>query len=250
MGRLGRAPRARAPRRSGDLVEIHTISGEPEDLPPGNEGVVPEQLEVHAKCRRGPGPHFLTGPVWVEGAEPGDVARGADPGGQAARRLGLEPDPALARHPAGGFSGKEADASADRPPGDDRAPALGQESPAQPLLRQLRRRAARPLRGDRLAGSPRAWRQHGQQGAGRRHHRLFPGLEPRRPVLGGRRPCRPGRRRGLPDRDRDRPHRRLRADRAQGSADRLPARRVRQPTTSAWACTRTSTTPPSRRCAT
>ena len=28
---------------------------------------------MHAKCRRGPGPHFLTGPVWVEGAEPGDA---------------------------------------------------------------------------------------------------------------------------------------------------------------------------------
>jgi acetamidase/formamidase len=59
--------------KSGDVVEIHTISGEPEDLPPANEGVVPEQLEVHAKCRRGPGPHFLTGPVWVECAEPGDA---------------------------------------------------------------------------------------------------------------------------------------------------------------------------------
>jgi acetamidase/formamidase len=59
--------------KSGDLVEIHTISGEPEDLPPGNEGVAPEHLEVHAKRRRGPGPHFLTGPVWVDGAEPGDA---------------------------------------------------------------------------------------------------------------------------------------------------------------------------------
>jgi acetamidase/formamidase len=55
---------------SGDLVEIDTISGEPEDVPPGNEGVAPHHLEVHAKCRRGPGPHFLTGPVWVEGAVP------------------------------------------------------------------------------------------------------------------------------------------------------------------------------------
>jgi acetamidase/formamidase len=59
--------------KSGDLVEIHTISGEPADLPPGNAGVAPEHLAVHANCRPGPGPHFLTGPVWVEGAEPGDV---------------------------------------------------------------------------------------------------------------------------------------------------------------------------------
>ena len=28
--------------KSGDLVEIHTISGEPEDLPSGNVGVAPE----------------------------------------------------------------------------------------------------------------------------------------------------------------------------------------------------------------
>ncbi len=58
---------------SGDRVSIHTLTAEPEDLPPEGYDVLPELLEVHAKCERGPGPHFITGPVWVNGAEPGDV---------------------------------------------------------------------------------------------------------------------------------------------------------------------------------
>ncbi len=58
---------------SGDRVTIDSISGEPDDLPPGNAGVSPEHLEIHANSERGPGPHFLTGPVRVAGAEPGDT---------------------------------------------------------------------------------------------------------------------------------------------------------------------------------
>lgn len=58
---------------SGDRVTIESVSGEPDDLPPDQAGVSPEHLEIHTKCERGPGPHFLTGPVWVKDAEPGDV---------------------------------------------------------------------------------------------------------------------------------------------------------------------------------
>jgi len=58
---------------SGDRVTLHSISGGPEDLPTDHSIVVPEQLEIHARCERGPGPHFLTGPIWVNGAEPGDT---------------------------------------------------------------------------------------------------------------------------------------------------------------------------------
>jgi acetamidase/formamidase len=57
---------------SGDTVTIDTLSGEPEDLPT-DAVLVPEHREVLAEISRGPGPHLLTGPVWVEGAEPGDV---------------------------------------------------------------------------------------------------------------------------------------------------------------------------------
>ena len=60
---------------SGDTVTFETLSGEPEDMPPAAAGfeILPEHLEVHARCERGRGPHFLTGPVFVRGAEPGDV---------------------------------------------------------------------------------------------------------------------------------------------------------------------------------
>ncbi len=58
---------------SGDTVTIHCLSAEPEDLPPEPFEVPPEHREVHAHCERGPGPHFMTGPVWVGGAEAGDV---------------------------------------------------------------------------------------------------------------------------------------------------------------------------------
>ena len=58
---------------SGDQVTLHTISGEPEDLPTDHALVLPEQFEIHAHCARGPGPHFLTGPIWVNDAEPGDT---------------------------------------------------------------------------------------------------------------------------------------------------------------------------------
>ncbi len=61
---------------SGDTVTFDTLSGEPEDMPPADDPrfpVLDGHLEVHAQCERGRGPHFLTGPVWVKGAEPGDV---------------------------------------------------------------------------------------------------------------------------------------------------------------------------------
>ena len=60
---------------SGDTVTFDTLSGEPEDMPPADLGlaILPEHLPVHEQCERGPGPHFVTGPVYVRGAEPGDV---------------------------------------------------------------------------------------------------------------------------------------------------------------------------------
>lgn len=58
---------------SGDRVTIHSVTAEPEDLPPEPFEVLPELPEIHARCERGVGPHFMTGPVWVNGAEPGDT---------------------------------------------------------------------------------------------------------------------------------------------------------------------------------
>lgn len=52
----------------GDTVEFLTKQGIKE------EDILPDQLLVKASVEKtGPGPHVITGPIYVEGAEPGDV---------------------------------------------------------------------------------------------------------------------------------------------------------------------------------
>jgi acetamidase/formamidase len=59
---------------SGDQVTIESVSGTPEVLPPPGFHVPAELLAIHAAERGIPfGPHILTGPVAIEGAEPGDM---------------------------------------------------------------------------------------------------------------------------------------------------------------------------------
>ncbi len=63
--------------KSGDYVRIHTLlTSNPErleamGLPP--EEVEPELRAVQAVTDRGPGGHVLTGPIYIEGAVPGDM---------------------------------------------------------------------------------------------------------------------------------------------------------------------------------
>ncbi len=64
--------------QSGDSVEIHTLlTSSPARLEAA--GVAPDQVEkalreIHATLtNKGPGGHILTGPIFVNGAEPGDV---------------------------------------------------------------------------------------------------------------------------------------------------------------------------------
>ena len=64
--------------KSGDSVEVHTlITSSPTRLE--GAGVPPDQVEpalreIHKEVtNKGPGGHILTGPIFVEGAEPGDV---------------------------------------------------------------------------------------------------------------------------------------------------------------------------------
>src|ERR1700682_5427838 len=65
--------------QSGDVVEIQTVSGNPERLE--QAGQPPDQIPPALRTiyreipqdQRGPGAHLLTGPVAIEGAEPGDV---------------------------------------------------------------------------------------------------------------------------------------------------------------------------------
>ncbi|HEY3030392.1 MAG TPA: acetamidase/formamidase family protein, partial [Bradyrhizobium sp.] len=59
---------------SGDEVTVDTISGGPDVVPDRNRFHVPPELdEVHAKSERMVPGHILTGPIAVNGAEPGDV---------------------------------------------------------------------------------------------------------------------------------------------------------------------------------
>jgi acetamidase/formamidase len=59
--------------KSGDRVTLHCVSGAPEVMPGPPFEMLPEHREIHAKLTMGPGGHILTGPVFVEGAEPGDT---------------------------------------------------------------------------------------------------------------------------------------------------------------------------------
>ncbi len=64
--------------RSGDTVEIQTmITNSPERLVAAglpNDEVQPELRAIYAEVKdKGPGGHILTGPIYVEGAEPGDT---------------------------------------------------------------------------------------------------------------------------------------------------------------------------------
>jgi acetamidase/formamidase len=58
---------------SGDRVTIDTVSGGPDVLPPAGFHVPPELLDIHQRLERHLPGHIITGPVYVNGAEPGDT---------------------------------------------------------------------------------------------------------------------------------------------------------------------------------
>src|ERR1700681_599472 len=60
--------------QSGDSVTVTTLSGNDDDLPASSAGftVLAEHREVLAGVPAGEGPHLMTGPIAVAGAEPGD----------------------------------------------------------------------------------------------------------------------------------------------------------------------------------
>jgi acetamidase/formamidase len=61
---------------SGDIVTFDTVSGSAADLPPPGLGTVRSELSaIHRAHSPAPGPHILTGPVFVEGARPGDLLK-------------------------------------------------------------------------------------------------------------------------------------------------------------------------------
>jgi len=62
---------------SGDLVVLECVSGAPDVMPPPGSGlkVPPALAAIHAAKPPRLGPHLITGPIAVEGAEPGDALR-------------------------------------------------------------------------------------------------------------------------------------------------------------------------------
>ena len=59
---------------SGDTVTLHSFpAGGKECLPPDGTGVSDAYKAALDTLVQGAGPHFITGPVFVEGAQPGDV---------------------------------------------------------------------------------------------------------------------------------------------------------------------------------
>ena len=60
---------------SGEQVRIECVTGGPEWLPPADRGfdLLPDLLEVIHKVKKGSGNHIFTGPVYVRGAQIGDV---------------------------------------------------------------------------------------------------------------------------------------------------------------------------------
>jgi acetamidase/formamidase len=59
----------------GDIVVLDSVSGSPADLPPSGHTVRDSLRAIHAAIAPELGPHILTGPIAVRGAEPGDALR-------------------------------------------------------------------------------------------------------------------------------------------------------------------------------
>ena len=58
--------------KSGDRITIDTLSGSKEESKQA-VNVLPEHTAIMDTCKPQMGPHIITGPVWVEDAEPGDT---------------------------------------------------------------------------------------------------------------------------------------------------------------------------------
>lgn len=61
----------------GDVVTVGSVSGAPGETPEAGAGLTvrPALTAIHAAVSREIGPHILTGPIAVRGAEPGDALR-------------------------------------------------------------------------------------------------------------------------------------------------------------------------------
>jgi acetamidase/formamidase len=60
---------------SGDSVTIDCVSGLPDWMPEPDRGftILPDLVDIFANVKKGSGNHILTGPIYIEGADVGDV---------------------------------------------------------------------------------------------------------------------------------------------------------------------------------
>ena len=61
--------------QAGQYVTIHTVSGSKAKLPDKDSAfeILPEHKRIHRKHKPKLGPHILTGPIHIQGAQPGDL---------------------------------------------------------------------------------------------------------------------------------------------------------------------------------
>ena len=173
--------------------------------------------------RRGPGGHILTGPIYVEGAEPGDVLE--------VKVLSIDLPIDYGYNGCSGFMPANCDRSLPA-----RLLTLDRQAmtaefkpgivvPAEAVLRQHGRGAGARARTRQQQPARPARRQSRQPRARRRQHALHSGVREGRAVRDRRRPRGAGRRRGRSDGDRDLAARPRPAHRAQGHEAALAARR-------------------------
>lgn len=58
---------------SGSVVVVDTVTGSSQPAPDSFQKVPPELSDIQAEVKERVGPHILTGPIAIQGAEPGDV---------------------------------------------------------------------------------------------------------------------------------------------------------------------------------
>ena len=157
---------------SGDTVTIDTVSGGLADV--GDTSIMlPHHREICEKLKPSPGPHILTGPVAVRGAEPGDTLEVRI----KAMELTVDWGWNLIRPLRGTLPEDYPEFRCRIIPIDRRAMTAklpwGATIPLQPVLRHPRRGAAAGVRAVLVGRAARVRRQHGQQGVARRHVALF-----------------------------------------------------------------------------
>ena len=214
---------------SGDTVTMHSFpAGGFETLPEDYSKVPADYIAALKGLTQGPGPHFITGPVYVEGADVGDVLQVDILDVKTRMDWGFVAIlPLLGTLPDEFTEYETIHPKIDAERGVCIMP-WGKEIPLDPFF------------GIMSVAPPPAWGRCGSPvprsfGGNMDNKELKPGATLYLPVFNDgalvlcrRRPRRAGRRRGLHHRARDRRHRHVPPDRAQGSRPDLAVRRERR----------------------